>query len=809
MDNAYGKKKNKYKVGTQLEDCYYVSSICLPQGVKNKTNQKIYNYCTDEDYSHLLRYIFSNFLDLNETEINAFAMKRGAKITDKISWWKIAFAKLIPFYIIIVPLILYIILSFSKKNKYKPKKKEEHSESLIDDANNREQENSNIIELRNRQSNPRWVIYLDEFFNFNNNGKELFNFESKITICNNTNGLKYIGGLMGVSILLTILGQIYLILYNLPMKDFGKSNFYSLYKKFFYSFFFIGLRYSPRILFSCSGYMLSFKFLSFIEKDSNRYFYKFFGRHFFKYIILVIIILFGRHSYYPLISIISGIQPINELFNENVLSIPKKSSEFFLSLLTINSFVINKIENRVQHYLTDFFWMPINEIIFFIIGTILISIGYKYKLRVDYFIIILAIVLYIFKIASYYCYYNFKEEIYTTLYYYMFDYGELMLSPFFNLSYYLIGMYFGLINYTVEKGVTSLYRENMYKFIHNEIDNKEKEEKEEIDEKEEKEEIIHRRNSFRNESIYQLGELDDEENELNKSQSNSRKQRKSIEHKEIVNIEDTIINKKKVKKNKMKEINNNINANQELAKEIKAMPFLISPVLIKNWHSKRTDKKYFFYILVIILSSIIIFFTTIHYYIMHYFKEKISDTEDVPMRKILLKLSLEKVVCNKFLNFIYLMDIELVVLFVQWGFFILLLKQHFIIEFFNHIYWTFFNKFYFSFLLSCNSVILYIFYESETVVKLNAFNLWLYYFISTVFIFVVTIIIYITIELPLKKISKYLFSNNYKISFGEQFIDKTIEENKDVSNNIYDDEKEDEDELFNNIKKNIYKNYLN
>ena len=43
---------------------------------------------------------------------------------------------------------------------------------------------------------------------------------------------------MGVSILLTILGQIYLILYNLPMKDFGKANFYSLYKNFYYHIIF-------------------------------------------------------------------------------------------------------------------------------------------------------------------------------------------------------------------------------------------------------------------------------------------------------------------------------------------------------------------------------------------------------------------------------------------------------------------------------------------------------------------------------------------------------------------------------------------
>ena len=111
------------------------------------------------------------------------------------------------------------------------------------------------------------------------------------------------------------------------------------------------------------------------------------------------------------------------------------------------------------------------------------------------------------------------------------------------------------------------------------------------------------------------------------------------------------------------------------------------------------------------------------------------------------------------LNIIYLIDIEIVVFFVQWGFFILYIKNQFIIGFFNHIYWSIFNKFYFSFILACNSTILYIFYESETVVKLNIYNLVLFFFIDSIFIFSTTILIYISLELPLKKIFKYLFSN--------------------------------------------------
>jgi hypothetical protein len=260
--------------------------------------------------------------------------------------------------------------------------------------------------------------------------------------------------------------------------------------------------------------------------------------------------------------------------------VPEESSNFILSLLLFKSFQFNKIDSRVRHYLIDYFWMPINEIIFFIFGTILITIGYKCKLRIDYAIIIIVILLYIGKIIFYYAYFHLKENIYTTLYYYIFDYGQMMLNPIFNLSYYLIGMYFGLINYTVEKGVTSLYRENMYKFIHNEKVN---EIDKEIDNKEddENEELVSRITTLRNESSYQLEELDEEENEVNKSQSNSRKQRKSIGNKEIKNLGDKIINKKKEK-------NDIINLNLYEKKIPKLYPLNLHKKKERSFYSPKT-----------------------------------------------------------------------------------------------------------------------------------------------------------------------------------------------------------------------------
>jgi hypothetical protein len=55
------------------------------------------------------------------------------------------------------------------------------------------------------------------------------------------------------------------------------------------------------------------------------------------------------------------------------------------------------------------------------------------------------------------------NECYPTLFYVFFNYGRDMIYPVFNLSYYLIGMYFGLINYTIQKGIKKLYKSNKVK----------------------------------------------------------------------------------------------------------------------------------------------------------------------------------------------------------------------------------------------------------------------------------------------------------------------------------------------------------
>jgi len=342
----------------------------------------------------------------------------------------------------------------------------DENKNNISSLNNSLTEEKEMDNLLKGKQVPKWYKLLNEFFNLKDNLKELFNFESNNTNINNINGLNYIKGLMGISIIFTILGHTFLIFINLPTKDFGINHFYNFLNSILYIFLFIGLRYCPRIIFSCSGYILTYKYLSFIENQQKNFYFKFLLPQIYKYFYLILIILFGRFSLYYLFYM-SNIGPSWAIFNNKILKNPESITDFFLNLFIIKSFYISKDERKEIGNLFDYFWMSFNEIIFFILGTSLISIGYKFKIRIDYLIIGLIILLYFGKIAFFYIFRYKVQEIYTTLYYYLFDYGKLMINPLFNISYYLIGMYFGLMNYTIQRGIIDLKAEDTLKLFKN------------------------------------------------------------------------------------------------------------------------------------------------------------------------------------------------------------------------------------------------------------------------------------------------------------------------------------------------------
>ena len=56
-----------------------------------------------------------------------------------------------------------------------------------------------------------------------------------------------------------------------------------------------------------------------------------------------------------------------------------------------------------------------------------------------------------------------ERKIYSTLYFFLHGYGVLMLNPIFNLPSFLVGMYFGLVNFTIQRGVNNISKDEKYK----------------------------------------------------------------------------------------------------------------------------------------------------------------------------------------------------------------------------------------------------------------------------------------------------------------------------------------------------------
>ena len=790
------KNENSIRNGTYFEDFYFTLGFCLPQGAKSEKNKFIidgnasYYFCEDRAYTYIMNIILSIFIHVNDKqEIISIELKND------MNDWKY-FYKLIPFFIFLIPIFIYLFLKLYNVIVIKKKAKV----LMVDQSRNKkvgngDKDNDNVNIKKNEKEFkkvkivPKWYNVLNEFFNYANNYKDLFDFDSEESRNNNIGDLIYIKGLMGISIILTIMGQLYLIFFNLPMKEFGQYQFYYLINNLLYIFPFIGLRYSPRIIFSCTGFILTYKYLTYLKRGTGFYhIFKFIFRQLYKYLILINLIFFAKFSLNFIISNFSDFTPMIKIFNKIMLSNIEFSIKSILNLFTIKSYFIDKRE-QIYHNLMDYYWIAFNEIFYFIFGTILISIGYVYKSRIDFFIIFLALSLYIGKIIFYYIIKRKNKYFYTTLYYYLFDFGIVMTNPLFNLSYFLIGMYFGLINYSIRKGIIDI---NENTKIYNQIQNDKKGNRK----KTKINELIPSNNRLSHNSRFSkiLNDDEDDEDEIFDDNNKSDIPRKKTF---IKNQNINILFMNSIYSNDLDSEDGNIlydkNIKQNIIKGDKEVPFLKSTINIINWH--RNHEIYLFFIILIsFITLIIVSFISINYLFLYLYERNIENSYE-ENKKLPAKLSLVDFITNPILNFIYLIDTEIFVFLVQWLFFILFMKrQYAFINFFSHIYWSSFIKSYFSFLMISNLVILYNFYSNETVVKLNLYNLFLYYFINCVIILILTIIFYISIELPLKKLFKYMVKNDYIIDITKKINEEEEEEEEEDEDEDEDEEKDDENE---------------
>ena len=766
--------QNKLKNSSYFEKYNYMISFCFPQGKSNYTNETL---CNDEDYKTLIK-IFNSFVNsVDNVNIRVFSIYEE-DLKGKPRHF-IYFSLII--IISAIPLLIWIFLIIYKNIKIFKLQKNEINNDLISENKNINKKTKKLYEIQKRELSfrkfaPKWFKYLNEYFDLAKNGSELFNFTLNQTNFNDFNGITYIKGILGISMILNIFGVTFLIVANSLTKMLGSYQFYDSLNDPLYFVAFIALRYSPRIIFSCSGYTLIYKFLNFIELEPNFSFFKFLILQSYKFILLILASIYLRFCVYYIDTIFLNIRnPTSEAFNEELI---QYNGGFFYNLI---SFMFYNIRNENEIFekksaFIPYLYLPINEIILFIIGIAIISLGYKFKLRFDIIIIISFILIYLFKIILFIAY-LYRKQFYSTLYFFLYGYGVLMLNPIFNLPSFLIGMYFGLVNFTIQRGINDINEDdkNNFELLDKEQYSPLSENNE--NKEEEKNKIDLRVNTFsENNKVYGALTFYRHNTIIFKKEEMYQNTKKKKSFDEIY---------EKTKKN----YDINMDMTMENNDIMTEMPFLKSTINFTNFHRKNQDKKILKIILAIFIILILSFIFVRYIFIYTNISKEIkkldkitnepnsSDINNTNVKRITDILSLEDLLPNLFLNILYVIDIELVVLMINLIFFYLYFKGGQINDFLSHIYWSFFIKSYFSYTLVSGLVILYILYQSETIFKVNIYTIMFYSLISSFFIFIAVIIFYSCYEYPLKKIFKTLKIRRYYINLDDDEYSEEENEN--------------------------------
>ena len=145
-----------------------------------------------------------------------------------------------------------------------------------------------------------------------------------------------------------------------------------------------------------------------------------------------------------------------------------------------------------------------------------------------------------------------------------------------------------------------------------------------------------------------------------------------------------------------------------------------------------------------------------------------------------------------------IVDTDIVILGINIISLILYLKGNNIINnFINHNFWSILSKFYFSYILLINPIILYVVYMSESKIKFDINNCFLYTFICGILVLAITCFIFIVFELPYKKPIRYLFKLSKKVINDERFnnIENTFNYNQiENQGELIEDSNSDEDD---------------
>lgn len=705
----------------------YLFGLCIIDGCNNAEYQEIIkkamgklniikssndNNSNNYSYNNIISDTINNINDSsnyeninNNPKIQIFSLKENNDTNGFI-----IFLELLPviifilhlFFIIFnnIPIYLYnffIYIFCCKSNKRIPLKTSNYVVKKKDKKSTSKQVYKAVDSDRN-PSNASMLSNVDNFqksinllYNINQNFSSLTVYKKQSEITNDS-GLSYINGIKGVSMIFYLFGSVYSALYSSFSTEKKRTNFYNNLKSIYFSIFYIGIKYAPKLLLCASGFSLFFKFICFLDgkveneeeinrqkeeslsndkdikekkntsNNSNSFFQKlkksgdrekinknnlisfnyalaFFGMQLHKYIVYILFMCLILFSLNRIVSLIQKPKTIWPFFNETMINSAKDVSYLLPLLIGYQSYFIPKILNNKDDNILDYLYLVFQEIIYFIITTLVIFIGYKKNLRIDRFFKLIFLALLIFRFVFY-----FMSNLDDKDYFGPNEYGKFYNSLLYNYTFYIIGIHFGMINYVIQKG---------YSF--REIGSQNK--------------------------IYLIHSLR----------------------------------------------------------------------MLKN--TKRKNKNYL-YVIAIISGFFLIINSFLQQIILLFYS----------FEKINIKYSK-----NIFSQIIMLLDADFFVLaFNLMALFLYIKGDNLVNNILCHNFWSIFNRFYFSYILLINPIILYVIYVNETKIIFNISNCFLYSFICGILVFSLAIFIYITFELPFKKIIHFWIKLTEKVVMKER-----------------------------------------
>ena len=665
---------------------WYTLGLCVPK-VCNGEEYKVFFFHLEKDLANLLSF----------KELDSLTVYLLDKNDESI---KITGYDTVPLIIFIITCLFAVVILFDffpfSLFKCCFKNKTRNSTNRLSD-----EKQESIVKSVHGKYNKSLFKKFKACFSLNENGEELFNSSITSSKINNYSGLTYVKGLRGMSMIFVVFGFMFFDLFNSPVMIFGEYSFIEFMANVWYIAYLFGMRIAPRILFSCSGYYLYYKFMCFLddciedtqtkkaeeeerktrlspnykkkdieveeayherEKEDVKWSYllKFFLYQTHKIVIFFVTLLGFRYIMYKFVANVKSQSPMWKMYY--TVSIEQISFwQLLFVMTTIPSFDLTN-ELIQENSSLNCFWIVYNEFFFFIVGVFIVFIGYRYKARIDRFLIMIIPVLLIFKIVFFFIS---SSWLLPNLYYYYSNYGKYMTTPYFNIIYFLIGMYFSSLNYVVQKGINY-------------------------------EEAINQDKPFLLLSVR--------------------------------------------------------NVNFFKAKS-KLVIYILCGIGI------------FFTLIFIFFQKLYFIFDYLVYCKIEKEKYQRGESMKLPdwNRYIfsLKTLHLQTFLSNQLIGFLMVIDIDVIVFLFHWISFGFYIKgNNFINDFFGNSLWLSIDKCYFSFIIVTNIVIYYILAQCETRMNFNMYNIFLYGIISAFIILVLSFVYYVFYELPMKRFIKFLYNKN-------------------------------------------------